>query len=573
MLPFSSRRRCSLSNEHRNDHGDYVTDRTLRRHSTAHLKLRVAVYPHHSSYVPTPFIQSWRIMLWLLTAWSVGVWLLVRAQLCVCASRHTFNSAVVTEANLTYVKDSGICETTAGVGQISGYIDITHNASMWFWFFEARNSPDTAPLTLWLNGGPGCSAMIGVFQENGPCSVNPDGETTSLNPYSWNNISNMLYIDQPIGTGFSKGTATVFSTDDAAKMMWTAFQILFESPEFSLFQGRDLIFATESYGAHYGPAFITYFNTQNALIDSGDLTGQKIVFTSLMINDGKHDPLIQYASYITFAADAPGYGPLQNTALISKMADAFIETDGCQAQLKTCYAAGTTSMDNALCAAANGLCTTDIYNQAIKGYDSDDLLQSSNATDPFPPTYYKTYLKNATIMAAIGANATYDACSDSVQAGFDASGEFGRSALPPLAALADAQFPILIWVGDADIKANWVGVHEAMVSMSWYGNITLNNTALMNWTIDGTAVASLKTVDAFTFSRVFGGGHNLPAFVPSTALEFFSHVVQKESFATPTSASSSAPSTTHSSGANGVCPHVSWGLALTLFWGAFVAII
>ncbi|KAJ7098298.1 alpha/beta-hydrolase [Mycena epipterygia] len=540
MLPFSSLP-ASLSNEHRDDHDGYVV-----------------VYPHHSSY---------RIMLWLLTAGSI-VWLLVRAELCVCANRHTFNSAVVTEANLTYVKDSGICETTAGVGQISGYIDIAHNASMWFWFFEARNSPDTAPLTLWLNGGPGCSAMIGVFQENGPCSVNPDGQTTSLNPYS-----NMLYIDQPIGAGFSKGTATVFSTDDAAKMMWTAFQILFESPEFSSFQGRDLIFATESYGAHYGPAFITYFNAQNALIDSGELTGQKFIFTSLMISDGKHDPLIQYASYITFAADAPGYGPLQDAGLISKMTDAFVETNGCRAQLETCYAAGATTADNALCAAADDLCTTDIYNRAIRGYDADDLLQSSNATDPFPPTYYETYLKNATVMAAIGADATYDACSDGVQAGFNASGEFGRSALPPLAALADAQFPILIWVGDADIKANWVGVHEAMVSMSWYGNITLNNTALTNWTLDGTAVASLKTVDAFTFSRVFGGGHNLPAFVPSTALEFFSHVVRKESFNIATSASSSAPSTTHTSAANDVRPHVLWGLTLALFWGAFVAII
>lgn len=52
-------------------------------------------------------------------------------------------------------------------------------------------------------------------------------------------------------------------------------------------------------------------------------------------------------------------------------------------------------------------------------------------------------------------------------------------------------------------RANWLGVHEAMVSMSWYGNLTLNNTALTNWTIDGTPVASIKTVDSFTFRCVF----------------------------------------------------------------------
>lgn len=36
--------------------------------------------------------------------------------------------------------------------------------SMWFWFFEARHEPETAPFALWLNGGPGCSSMLGLFE-------------------------------------------------------------------------------------------------------------------------------------------------------------------------------------------------------------------------------------------------------------------------------------------------------------------------------------------------------------------------------------------------------------------------
>lgn len=96
-----------------------------------------------------------------------------------------------TNSTLSFVQDSGICETTPGVTTYSGYLSVGTNMSMFFWFFEARNNPSTAPLALWLNGGPGCSSMIGLFQENGPCNFPVNGSTDepTLNPYSWNNYA------------------------------------------------------------------------------------------------------------------------------------------------------------------------------------------------------------------------------------------------------------------------------------------------------------------------------------------------------------------------------------------------
>lgn len=54
-----------------------------------------------------------------------------------------------TGAKLEFVNNSGICETTPGVNQYSGYLSVGENMNMWFWFFEARNSPSTAPLSAW----------------------------------------------------------------------------------------------------------------------------------------------------------------------------------------------------------------------------------------------------------------------------------------------------------------------------------------------------------------------------------------------------------------------------------------
>ena len=58
----------------------------------------------------------------------------------------------------------GVCETTPGVNSYSGYVDLDAETHIFFWFFEARTNPGDAPLTLWLNGGPGSDSLIGLFQ-------------------------------------------------------------------------------------------------------------------------------------------------------------------------------------------------------------------------------------------------------------------------------------------------------------------------------------------------------------------------------------------------------------------------
>ncbi|KAF2603249.1 hypothetical protein F2Q70_00027136 [Brassica cretica] len=92
----------------------------------------------------------------------------------------------------------------------SGYvtIDKEHGKNLWYYFVESEMNPSKDPVVLWLNGGPGCSSMDGFVYEHGPFNFEPAKTNYSLpllhlNPYSWSKVSNMIYLDSPVGVGFS----------------------------------------------------------------------------------------------------------------------------------------------------------------------------------------------------------------------------------------------------------------------------------------------------------------------------------------------------------------------------------
>lgn len=76
--------------------------------------------------------------------------------------------------------------------QYSGYVTVNKRAgrALFYWLTEspANRKPQSRPLVLWLNGGPGCSSVAyGATEEIGPFRIRPDGKTLYLNPYAWNN--------------------------------------------------------------------------------------------------------------------------------------------------------------------------------------------------------------------------------------------------------------------------------------------------------------------------------------------------------------------------------------------------
>ena len=83
-------------------------------------------------------------------------------------------------------------------------------------FFDSLRDPASDPVILWLNGGPGCSSLIGMVYENGPFVFETNTTKLKLNPHSWNQQANLLYIESPGGVGFSMGSRRNYDDQTSA---------------------------------------------------------------------------------------------------------------------------------------------------------------------------------------------------------------------------------------------------------------------------------------------------------------------------------------------------------------------
>ena len=150
--------------------------------------------------------------------------------------------------------------------QKHGLINIDKDGDdMFYWLFPSRQDPDKDPLVIWLTGGPGCSSELALFVENGPMRV--ENGKPVLNEHSWNNKANLLYVDQPIGTGYSKGS--IFNMPKNEEKVSQQFGIFLKKffEEYPELAKRDLYVTGESYAGHYIPYIADYIQTQSDFKD------------------------------------------------------------------------------------------------------------------------------------------------------------------------------------------------------------------------------------------------------------------------------------------------------------------
>ncbi|UJR14735.1 hypothetical protein I4U23_001727 [Adineta vaga] len=179
----------------------------------------------------------------------------------------------------------------------SGYLTVNkqYNSNMFFWFFPAQNGNRSAPVLLWLQGGPGATSLFGLFNEHGPIQVNDDG-SLSERPIHWNAMYSLLYIDNPVGTGFSftgNDQGYTRTQDDVARDLYSALSQFFQI--YTDYAMNPFYVTGESYAGKYVPSIGYKIHVEN----QNPQVKVKINLAGLSMGNGWTDPYRQYT-----------YGPL-----------------------------------------------------------------------------------------------------------------------------------------------------------------------------------------------------------------------------------------------------------------------
>ena len=462
-----------------------------------------------------------------------------------------------------------------------------YSINTFFWFFESRKDPANAPLSIWMNGGPGSSSMIGLLQENGPCVVNVDSNSTTLNPWSWNNEVNMLYIDQPNQVGFSwdiltNGTLDTYSgggeptpadfangvpeqnntfyvgtfpsgnpansandTQNAARALWHFAQTWFqEFPDYKPNNDAISIF-TESNGGRYGPAFTAFFEEQNERIANGSFKehGEAYIIhlDTLGIINGCVDYLTQALSYLEIAYNNTyGIHAINESLYKQGVEDFHTFNGGCQESILKCRQAaaegdpdftGFNSTVNEICVEAYDACYPYIDEVYVENSGRNFYDIAALDLDPFPPNYFQGYLQQSYVQAALGVPVNWTESSGGVYSGFSLTGDYVRSDirggyLSDLAYILDKGIKVALIYGDRDYACNWIGGEEVSLAVNYSQQAAFKEAGYANITTNSSYVGGLvRQQGNFSFSRVFQAGHEVPAYQPETAYQIFSRAI------------------------------------------------
>ena len=418
-----------------------------------------------------------------------------------------------------------------GVTQRSGYLDINaaEDKHYFYWMFEAKTNPATAPVILWMTGGPGCSSQLAILAENGPCHVNEETGDLYNNPYSWNNVANVIYIDQPAGVGFSYANfpsgydhnETMVSDD-----MYAFFQAFYKA--YPQYQSNPLFIYGESYGGHYAPATAHRVWKGNQANE-----GLHVPLAGLSVGNGMTDPSIQFNWYSKLAyqwCNMVKGAPCVSEATYNEMRSGL---DFCNDLTAAC------NKEDADCSFAFETCTSSqlgpFENTGLNVYDVRIPCKVPGLCYDFSKA--TAFLNRADVQQSLGVAAegiTWQSCNMQVNQMF--GNDWMRDFNDTIPDLLGSGVRVMIYSGDVDFICNWLGNKAWSLALEWPGKASFNAAHDQPWWVDMESAGRIRTVSGnnqtllFSFVQVHDAGHMVPMNQPQRALDMVSHFLADKAF-------------------------------------------
>ncbi|KAF5180327.1 Serine carboxypeptidase-like [Thalictrum thalictroides] len=408
--------------------------------------------------------------------------------------------------------DSG--NSVEELGHHAGYYNIKHShaARMFYFFFESRNSTKD-PVVIWLTGGPGCSSELALFYENGPFTI-ADNMSLVWNDYGWDKVSNLLYVDQPTGTGFSYSSDKRDlrqNEDGVSNDLYDFLQAFFvEHPEFA---NNDFYITGESYAGHYIPAFASRVQRGNKAKE-----GIHINLKGIAIGNGLTNPAIQYKAYTDYA--------LNMTIIDKSDYDRINEmTPKCEKQIELC---GVNGHDDACLEALNSCLP--IFNDILSiagDINYYDIRKKCEGDLCYDFSNMEKFLNQDSVREALGVgNIDFVSCSTTV---YDAMQmDWMKNLEVGIPSLLKDGIRSLIYAGEYDLICNWLGNSRWVDAMQWYGQKEFVGKPAVSFLVDGAEAGQLKSHGPLNFLKVHNAGHMVPMDQPKAALEMLRRFTQNK---------------------------------------------
>ncbi|KAL5624775.1 hypothetical protein BROUX41_004835 [Berkeleyomyces rouxiae] len=474
-------------------------------------------------------------------------------------------------ASQYYVKNLPGAPAEPQVHMHAGHIEITpeHNGNIFFWLFENQHVSKHSRTILWLNGGPGCSSEDGALMEIGPYRVKPD-QTLAWNNGSWNQFANLLFVDNPVGTGYSYVDTDSYLNElnQMADNMVTFLEKWFAIfPEYA---DSELYIAGESYAGQYIPYIGSAILARNK-----EKPDDAWNLKSLVIGNGWVAPREQYRATLDFVSKKgllPSSGEARNQvesawkkceAALEKDTTEHVDYGQCEGVL-TDFLRYTSKIDDS----GKNMCYN-MYDVRLR-----DTYPSCGMNWPPDLPDVTKYLRRKDVVKALNVNpaksSSWTECSGGVGGAFRA-----RKSVPSINLLPDIlkEIPITFFSGAEDLICNYMGTEAFLGNMTWNDGKGFETTPgnwapRRDWTFDGKAAGFWQEARNLTFVLFNEASHMVPFDWPHRSLDMInrlmkvdraqgpptdhiSHIDGEPTGGSPTTPGTKPPGTTAPGGTNG----------------------